>query len=181
MMILVTLGIVVTAVVHVWVRVPFLPTPHAVAERMVRMASLQPGEFVMDLGAGDARLLLSAERAVPSIRAIGYELQPLAWLLGRLRILLRRSKVRLLLRDARTADLRGVDCLFLYLTPELLREFSAKFACELKPGTRILSYAFAMPDLTPVIEEDVPWLTGTRKLRLYRWERLASAAGDRTR
>jgi hypothetical protein len=165
--VLLVAAIAVTFIAHLWIPVPFIPTPQRVVPRMVAMA--QEGDIVYDLGAGDARTLIAAVRSRPGIKAIGIEFVPTVWLLGQFRILLSRQPVQLRLGNILHANLRDADCIFLYLIPSLMQKLEKKFDQEVKPGTRVITYAFSFPDRTPECEEDVPWLTGTRKLRLYVW------------
>lgn len=166
---LLTLCIVITAVAHIWVAVPFIPTPHVVVEEMLTLAALTGKETVYDLGAGDARLLIAAKRRFPGIRAIGVELVPTVWLLGKLRILFSREEVVLRFNNALTENVSDADCIFLYLIPSLMQKLEAKFDRELRPGTTVISYAFPFPGRTPVKEKLVPWLTGKRNVRVYQW------------
>ena len=88
--ILVTLLVVVTslAATFLWsivVRVPAVPTPMSVVREMVAIGNLQPGDRVVDLGAGDGRLLIEAKRSCPGIHARGCEIVPTVWLIGQIR------------------------------------------------------------------------------------------------
>lgn len=136
---------------------------------MVREAHLQGNETVYDLGAGDARLLITAKRHHPGITAKGYEMIPTVWLFGLLRIWLSRKKVALHWKDALKADVSDADCIFLYLIPSLMGKLKIKFDKELRPGTKVLSYAFYFSGKDPVRTVPVPWLTGERKLWVYEW------------
>ena len=168
--ILFTAIVVVTAVAHIWADVPFIPTPKSVREEMLRLAALHGGEKIYDLGAGDARLLIAAKRAYPSITAVGVEIVPTIWVLGKLRIWCSRQKVELLLRNALSQDVSDAGCIFLYLIPGLMKKLEKKFDAELTPGTRVISYAFSFPSKKPLIEQSVRGLAGGKtKLRVYEW------------
>jgi predicted RNA methylase len=52
---------------------PYVPAPPLVGQSMLKLAALQPGETVVDLGCGDGRLLRAAVDAGAG-RAVGYEL-----------------------------------------------------------------------------------------------------------
>lgn len=163
--------LLVTVVVHVWWRLPFVPTPMALVNTMVRMAELKDNEVVYDLGAGDGRILLAAKRANPTVRATGFEIALGVWMLGRLRLALARSDAKLFMRDLTKQDLSNADVIFTYLTPEFMLSLIPKFQRELKPGTRILSHAFTFKDRTPDRVEIVPALwSGKTKVYLYVWK-----------
>ncbi|MDD5751251.1 MAG: hypothetical protein PHS73_01900 [Candidatus Peribacteraceae bacterium] len=148
---------------------PFLPTPKRVVREMIRLAGLTGNETVMDLGAGDARVLLAAKKQYPSIRAIGCEKLPFIWALGKCNVLLSRKAVEFRLGDALAQDVGDADCIFLYLFPEIMRTLEGKFDRELKPGTRVVSFVFTFPGRKPVQEVPLPWLGGTGTVRLYEW------------
>ena len=166
---LLTLCIVITVIAHIFIPVPFIPTPKKILRQLFAFAKIEDGEHVMDLGAGDARILIEAKKQFPSVQATGVEYVPTVWGLGKIRIWLSRQDVDLQLGDALKTDVSNVDCIILYLIPSLMAKLEKKFDEELKPGTRVISYAFAFPTKQPVNEEDVPWLTGERKLRMYVW------------
>src|SRR5262245_10909217 len=53
---------------------PYVPTPQDAVARMLDMAKLKPGEFLIDLGSGDGRIVVSA--AQRGARAYGVDLNP---------------------------------------------------------------------------------------------------------
>ena len=158
-----------TLLMHLWLGAPYVPTPMRIVERMVEVAALKPGDVVYDLGAGDARLLIAAKRKEPRIRAIGYELVPAVWFLGVVRILLSRSRIALRMRDVRTADVHDADCVFIYLLPGVLTQLLPVLKAQLKPGARVISSVFALPDKVPTATETVRWMGAERKLWIYVW------------
>jgi len=158
-----------TFVEHLRFQLPYVPSSRVVTHAMVELAQLKPQEIVMDLGAGDARLLIEAKRAQPSIQAIGYELAILVWLLGRIRIVVSGLNIDWKCQDALKADVSDVDVLFLYVTPSFMLKLSEKFEKELKPGTRIVSHVFRLPGRTAVEEKSVKSFGEMKTIRLYVW------------
>ncbi len=161
--------VVLTVAMHLWLGAPYVPTPMHIVRRMVALADLQSGEVVYDLGAGDARLLITAKKQTPEITAIGYELVPTVWLLGRLRILFSRTSILWHMRDVRTADFHDADCIFLYLLPGVLEQLLPVFDAQLKSGTRVISSVFPLAGREPERTETVQWMGRERKVRVYRW------------
>ena len=53
---------------------PYVPTPQDVVERMLDMAKVKPGEYLIDLGSGDGRIVVTA--AQRGARAYGVDLNP---------------------------------------------------------------------------------------------------------
>jgi cyclopropane fatty-acyl-phospholipid synthase-like methyltransferase len=165
---LVTL-LVWAVVVNLWLRVPYVPSPWPVVDAMVRLADMKPGETVYDLGAGDCRLPIAAKRACPRARAIGLECTPTVFLWGKLRTALSRTGAECRFRNAFRQDLSDADVIFTYLSPSVMREFLPKFQTELRPGTRIISHSFTLPEREPA--QTVPVRIGKKEklVRLYRW------------
>ncbi len=124
---------------------PYLPTRARDLQRLVQLAGFRDGQRVYDLGAGDGRLLLAATAAA-RVRAVGYEISFMPWLVARWRL---RGRAKIFLRDFFRADLSDADVLVCFLTPRPMARLAVKLRQELRPGTIVLSYAFPIPDLGP--------------------------------
>ncbi|MFH1444451.1 MAG: hypothetical protein ABIG34_03605 [Candidatus Peregrinibacteria bacterium] len=166
---LLLLTVIVTALGNIFVGVPFVPTSKQVSEEMIRFADLRGDETVYDLGAGDGRILITAKRLHPGIRAIGWEYVPTVWLLGKLRIWWSGQKITFRLGDSKKQNLHDADCLFLYLFGTVMPSLEERLNQELKPGTKVVSYVFPFPHRQPVAKKVVPWLGKTNMLWLYEW------------
>jgi cyclopropane fatty-acyl-phospholipid synthase-like methyltransferase len=132
----------------------WVPTPFRTVRRMLRLANVQPGEVVYDLGSGDGRVLIVAAREFGA-RAVGVEIDPLKYLWTRLVIALLGLGDRVSVRRANffDADLAGADVVTLYLLPKTQARLLPKLERELKPGARVVTHAFELPDVRPVAEE----------------------------
>lgn len=147
---LVVLAFAATFIWHLFIlRVPYIPTSHAVAGAMIDLAGLKGDETVFDLGAGDGRVLIEAKRRYPKIRAIAVEYVPTIWLLGKITIALSRQAVTLKLGDALKTDVSKADAIFLYVTPVLMAPLAEKFKKELRDGVIIVSNSFSLPGVQP--------------------------------
>lgn len=153
---------------------PFVPSPMPVVEAMVRLAELQPGNLLVDLGAGDGRLMFRAVEA--GAHAVGYELHEERFNALKARVAHRNGGL-VYRQDVRTAVLSDADAVTLYLLPISNAELKTKLLAECKPGARIISHDFAMPDWEAETVEQVQ--CEDRIHTVYRWiipER-ADAAG----
>lgn len=158
---------------------PFVPSPMPVVEAMVRLAELQPGDLLVDLGAGDGRLMFRA--AEDKAAAVGYELHEDRYSALKLRVANHKhgSGMAVHCKDIRAADLGLAEVVTLYLLPVSNAELKAKLLAECKPGARIISHDFAMPDWEPEIVEQVQ--CEDRIHTVYRWivpERPADAGAN---
>ncbi|MEM0120497.1 MAG: class I SAM-dependent methyltransferase [Thermoprotei archaeon] len=135
-------------------RVPFVPSPYPVVRRMLEVAGVRRGEVVLDLGAGDGRILVEAVRRYEAY-AVGVEDNPKRILLASRNI--ERSgvsdKARLLRQNLLEADLKSADVVTLYLLPEINRVLLPKIVRELKPSARIVTHDFPLPSIKPVRKE----------------------------
>ncbi|USN54003.1 MAG: class I SAM-dependent methyltransferase [Candidatus Nomurabacteria bacterium] len=128
---------------------PWLPTRQRDVERMFQLSNVQPGELVMDLGAGDGRFLLHAVKQYQA-RAEGFEISLLPYLasLWRLRGLA-RSQAKMHFRDFFHQKLDQADLIACFLTPKAMAKLEKKWLAEAKPGSRLVSYAFPFPNISP--------------------------------
>lgn len=120
---------------------PFVPTPMRGVEKILAAAKLKKGARIYDIGCGDGRLIYTAERKY-SAQATGFELSPLVYLIAKIRKIFQRSKAELIFGDFRDHNLSDAECIFCYMMPKSLEVYTKKFEKELRPGTKIISYAF---------------------------------------
>lgn len=128
---------------------PWVPLRKIDVHRMIALAHIQPGERVVDLGAGDGRLLFAAAKAQG--HALGFEISVLPYLWTKTRLALsgmgRAAQVRF--ADFYAYNLKDTDVILAFLTPMAMEKLKSKFEKELKTGARVVSYAFSIPGWTP--------------------------------
>ena len=149
---------------------PFDPTPQAVAERMLALAEIRKGDVVYDLGSGDGRVVIAAAKKY-GVRAIGFEIDPGLVKLARENVRKQGlgKLVEIRQQDFMTADLSPASVVTLYLSNDGNLALKPALMNQLKPGARIVSYAFDMPDWTPQIIESYRDAGGDSHL-LYLWQ-----------
>lgn len=146
-----------------WRGAPWLPTPMRAVDAALTVARVGPGDLLVDIGAGDGRVLRAA--AARGAKAIGYELAPLVWWVGWLRTI-RAPGVRYRFADGFAADLSGATVIFTFLVPRTMPRLAA--ALNRRPrtvGLRVISYAFALPDRPA---DEVVRIAGCAPIYLYR-------------
>jgi SAM-dependent methyltransferase len=116
---------------------------------MLELAELDPSHVLYDLGSGDGRIVIAAALKY-GCQAVGFEIDPRLVELSRERV--RTSGLEHLVRiehaDLFTVDLSGADAIMIYLPSNLLERLGPQFD-QLKPGTRIVSHQFPIPDRRP--------------------------------
>lgn len=136
-----------------WRAAPYVPTVQRDVERMLRLANIQANETVLDLGAGDGRFVVTAAKRFRA-KAIGYEISLLPYLFGKIWIAFTPGiHAAMVYKDFFHVNLRPADVVVCFLTPGAMAKLAPKFRQELRPGTRIVSYAFALPGWSPVTKD----------------------------
>jgi len=144
-----TLVLVSTVLINIFYIVPFVPTRRKIIHHIIRLAALKKGEKVYDLGCGDARFLIEAEKKA-QIEGTGYEIAPLPMILAWLNKWINGSKIKIRIQSFFRADLKEADVIFCYLLPETMDKLAAKFKKECHKGTRIFSHTFKISSMEPV-------------------------------
>lgn len=155
---------------------PFVPTPMPVVERMLAVANVKAGDHIVDLGAGDGRLLVAALDKGAS--ACGYELHAGRYeaLKAKIEAHPARECACVYQCDIRDAAIELADVVFLYLLQSSNAELKPKLLRECKPGALVVSHDFSMPDWAPVAVEHVHAEGRTHTIYAYRIPFPASAA-----
>lgn len=137
-----------------WRAAPFVPTRQRDVERMLRLSQLKSNELVYDLGAGDGRYIVTAAKKYQA-RTVGFEISLFPYLIGWWRIWRARqgSRAAMRLQDFFHQDLSDADVVVCFLTPGAMKKLSLKFQHELRPGTRVVSYAFPMQDRVEILKD----------------------------
>jgi SAM-dependent methyltransferase len=128
---------------------PWVPTWNRDLERIKRLANLKAGESFVELGCGNARVCRGVKKHHPDAEVTGVELSMLQFGIGWLQNQLSRSGVKMKLANAFKHDLSDTDVVYLFLMPETYEKIRPKFEAELKPGARVISYVWPIPDWEP--------------------------------
>ena len=130
-------------------RVPYVPTPQDVVERMLEVAKVGPSDYLIDLGSGDGRIVITAAKKYGT-RGFGVDLNP-----ERIRESTESArqagvadKVAFYQRNLFETDLSQASVITMYLLPRVNVELRPKLL-QLAPGTRLVSHDFDMGDWKP--------------------------------
>ncbi len=128
--------------------VVWVPTPQVVVEKMLDMAKVTSKDFVIDLGSGDGRTVITAAKR--GARARGLEFNPDMVELSRRNAVNEgvSDRVEFIQGDLFEADLSQATVITMFLLPSINLKLRPSLL-ELKPGTRIVSNSFTMDDWTP--------------------------------
>ncbi len=125
--------------------VVWVPTPPEMVDLMLDMAKVTPADVVVDLGSGDGRMVIAAARR--GARARGVEYNPEMVQLSRQRAYEAgvQDRATFVEGDMFEADISDATVMALFLLTENMRRLQPKFLA-LRPGTRIVSNTFAVPE-----------------------------------
>jgi SAM-dependent methyltransferase len=127
-----------------------VPTFDAVVLAMLSMAQVTPEDRLLDLGAGDGRIAITAAKSPFGARAVGVEydsdLAKLAACLVQAEGL--ADRVRIVEGDIFKEDFGDATVVTLYLLPHINLCVRHRLLA-LKPGTRVVSHQYAMADWKP--------------------------------
>lgn len=130
-------------------QVPYYPSGKAVRAEVLALLDGREAPRVIDIGSGLGGLALALARARPDARVEGVELAPLPWLASRLRALLAGSRVRFLRGDYEKLDFGDYDLVYAYLSPAAMDGLWRKARREMRPGSVLVSYEFAIAGQAP--------------------------------
>ena len=126
--------------------VPYVPTPQVVVDRMLQMAKVTAQDYLIDLGSGDGRIVVTAARKFGA-RGFGVDLNPV-----RIKEAVENAakagvsdRAAFHQRNLFETDLSDASVITMYLLPRVNLDLRPKIL-ELKPGTRIVSHDFSMDD-----------------------------------
>jgi hypothetical protein len=128
--------------------VVWVPTPQELVDKMLDMAKVTPQDFVMDLGSGDGRIVITAAKR--GARAMGIEYNPDMVELSKVNAAKEgvSDRATFMKADLFETDLSKATVITMFLLPTINLKLRP-WLLELKPGTRIVSDTFDMDDWTP--------------------------------
>ncbi|MFC7332956.1 SAM-dependent methyltransferase [Rhodocista pekingensis] len=152
--------------------VPYVPTPQPVVDAMLEMAQVGSGDYLIDLGSGDGRIVVTAAQKFGT-PGMGVDLNPERIAEGNANA--ERAgvtdKVKFVRQDLFKTDISDATVLTMYLLPQVNLRLRPVVLDTLAPGTRIVSHAFDMGDWTP---DETRTVEGKR---LFRWVVPAKVSG----
>jgi precorrin-6B methylase 2 len=125
--------------------VVWVPTPQTLVDKMLDMAKLTPADFLMDLGSGDGRTVITAAKR--GSRAMGIEYNPDMVELSKRNAVAAgvADKATFVKADLFETDFSKAQVITMFLLPQINMKLRPTLL-KLKPGTRIVSNSFTMED-----------------------------------
>lgn len=132
--------------------VRYVPTPQAVVEAMLKMASVAKGDVVYDIGCGDGRFVITAVKDFGAKSGVGIDIDP-----ERVKDSVDNAKSsgvtdKVEFRQGDALKIKSVSdasVVTLYMGNDLNLAMRPMLRKTLKPGSRIVSHRFTMGDWKP--------------------------------
>jgi hypothetical protein len=163
---------------------PYVPSPQSVVADMLRYAEVKADDFLIDLGSGDGRIVLTAAK-VFGARGFGVEIKD---------ELVKKAnqsakdqglaeRVKFMKQDLFKTDISQASVITMYLLPNTVNLLKDKFMSELKPGTRIVSHDYPLTGWIPekyvhMDLEDKVHISGVTTTLIYVYIVPAKVAGS---
>ena len=144
--------------------VVWVPTPQVTVNRMLDLAKVGPEDFVIDLGSGDGRLVISAAKR--GARGFGVEYNPDMVELARRNAEKEgvSARAQFIKADLFETDFSRASVITLFLLTDLNIRLRPKLLA-LRPGTRIVANTFNIGDWAPDQTDEISDIDGCK----YSW------------
>ena len=163
---------------------PYVPSPQSVVTDMLKLAGVSDKDFVIDLGSGDGRIVLTAAK-VFGARGFGVEIQDKLVKLSNEAAQKEgiADRVKFITQDLFKTDISQATVLTMYLLPNTVNMLKDKLLTELRPGTRILSHDYPLAGWIPeqyvqMDLEDKVAISGVTTTLIYLYVVPAKVAGS---
>jgi precorrin-6B methylase 2 len=142
--------------------VVWVPTPQELVEKMLDLAQVTKQDFLMDLGSGDGRTVITAAKR--GLRAQGVEYNPDMVSLAQKNAAAAgvSDRAQFVQADLFATDFSKAQVVTMFLLPSINMKLRPTIL-NMRPGTRIVSNTFTMedwqPDQSETIQECSSWCT----------------------
>ena len=121
----------------------WVPTPQALVDRMLGIGKVTPNDFLIDLGSGDGRTVITAAKR--GAKALGIEFNPDMVELSKRNAQKEGVGARAEFKraDLFETDFSAATVVTMFLLPDINIRLRPKLL-EMKPGTRVVSNSFTM-------------------------------------
>jgi hypothetical protein len=156
-------------------KLPYVPTPQIVVDEMLKLAGVTAKDFVVDLGSGDGRVILTAARNFKA-HGLGVDIDKtlVAFSNKQAKVEALDDRAKFIEQDMFKADISKATVVTLYVLPDFMEKLRPKLVSELQPGARIVAHDYYMSGWYPdkrvdlTVPEKVA-ANGTDKAYLYLW------------
>ena len=163
---------------------PYVPSPTSVVSDMLKIAEVGASDFVIDLGSGDGRIVLTAAKV---FGASGFGVEIKDDLVTKSNAAAAEQgvadRVKFIKQDLFKTDISKATVLTMYLLPDTVTLLKDKLLTELRPGTRVISHDYPLTGWIPekyvqMDLEDKVAISGVTTTLIYLYVIPAKVAGN---
>ncbi len=125
--------------------VVWVPTPQSLVDKMLEIAKATPSDYLIDLGSGDGRTVITAAKKGLTAHGIEYNPQMVEVAQKAAKAAGVADKATFEKADIFESDFSKAQIITMFLLPWINEKLAPKLL-ELKPGTRLVSNTFTMGD-----------------------------------
>ncbi|WP_372947927.1 class I SAM-dependent methyltransferase [Mariniphaga sp.] len=129
--------------------VPYVPTPESVVEKMLEMAQVGPGDYVIDLGSGDGRIVIAAAKRGAYGHGIDLDPRRIKEARENAKKAGVEDKVIFIEGNIFDADFSRASVVTMYLLNSVNIQLRPHLLKNLKPASRLVSHDFDMGNWKP--------------------------------
>jgi hypothetical protein len=161
---------------------PYVQTPQNVVDKMLEVAHVGAADYVIDLGSGDGRMVITAAKRYGA-RGFGVDLDKRLVALSNKRAAQAgvADRAKFYAQDLYDTDLSPASVVTIYLLPEVNLMVRPRLLATLKPGTRVVSHDYDMgdwpPDHTFTMDAPDKPVGRDKKSKVFYWVVPGNAAG----
>ncbi len=124
--------------------VAYVPTPHSIVEKMLDVARVGPGDYVIDLGSGDGRIVIAAAQRGAFGHGVDIDPQRIREAKANALEAGVGDKVIFLEENIYETDFSRASVVTMYLFPSINLKLRSAILNKLEPGSRVVSHDFGM-------------------------------------
>ena len=135
--------------------VPYVPTAQTTVDEMLKIANVTAKDYVIDLGSGDGRIVVSAAKLGATAMGVDINPQRIKESHENAKAAGVTDKVKFFQQDLFQTKFSDATVLTIYLLPSVNVRLRPTILNDMKPGTRVVSHDFDMGDWKPDQQKDL--------------------------
>lgn len=124
---------------------PWVPAFRRDLDDVLDLAGVTKRTKFVDLGCGDGKVLVAAARR--GAHVTGYEVNPIMWLIAKIRMLPFGARANVYLRSYWSVSMNQYDVIYMFLISHHMPKMRRKLQGELRSDARVVSYMFEFPGI----------------------------------
>lgn len=137
--------------------VPFIPSRPWVVQQIMTELKIPKGvSKIYGLSCGRSGFFHALEKKYPNAELIGFETKLFPYLVARVQLMIRRTKIKVYFTKMHHIDVSSVDFIYCHLYPDDMKDLGQKLRFEGKRGMQVVSTGFNIPHLPFYKEIELP-------------------------